>query len=130
MFKQLSNQGSAASYIISASKNKSTSLGFKVDFSKSIAIVATYYTACIVCKAHLVYPPAKGSGDMPPGKFLKFALLTLNLEALLTKNYKVVSEAHFRWLTTISTPHWTTPCAWSRGCGGCKFLTGITVFIL
>ena len=27
---------------------------------------------------------------MLPGKFLKFALLTLNLEALLIKKYKVV----------------------------------------
>ena len=50
----------------------------------------------------------------------KFALLILNLEALLTS-----SNAHFRWLTTLFTLYWTTPCAWSRGYGGCKFLKGI-----
>ena len=37
-----------------------------------------------------VYIPARGSGGMPPGKFLKFVLLTLNLEELLSKNYIVV----------------------------------------
>ena len=54
---------------------------------------------------------------MPPGKF---ALLTLILEALLSKHYKVV-----KLILDGYPPHWTTPCAWSRGCGGCKFLKGI-----
>ena len=55
----------------------------------------------------------------------KFTLLTLNLEALLTKNYKVVKLITFRWLTTLSTPYWTTSCAWSRRCGRCKFFKAI-----
>ena len=41
MFKQISNQVSVASYVYDFSKNKLTGLGFKVDLSKSIAIVAT-----------------------------------------------------------------------------------------
>ena len=56
-----------------------------------------------------------------PRKILK--ICPLDIESV-TENFKVVKLILGGYNHPIHL-HWTTPSAWSRGCGGCKFLKGI-----